>query len=154
MRKSIISLKNKINIQTPWIVILAWRHDGCETRPESYIQAKPQFFYCAVCLKWSTDIRTVNLMFNSLLSYIWSGRNKYYQSNNAFLLLCIWSGVWWGRWGTCVMGAVWWRVNWFGNELGCRSFRRWFSAVDRGKHCPSAVEARGNWRTKITTKTL
>lgn len=48
----------------------------------------------------------------------------------------------------CVMGAVDKTclvtcVNWFENELGCRSFRHWFSAVDRGKHCPSAVRLVG-----------
>jgi hypothetical protein len=45
---------------------------------------------------------------------------------------------------TCLVTCV----NWFVNELGCRSFRQWLNAVDRGKHGPSAVEARGNRRTK------
>ena len=45
-------------------------------------------------------------------------------------------------------------VNWLGNESDHCSFWQWLSAVDRGKHCPSAVEPSGNGRTKITTKPL
>jgi hypothetical protein len=40
---------------------------------------------------------------------------------------------------TCLVTCV----DWFGNELGYSSFRHWFSAVDRGKHCPSAVRLVG-----------
>jgi hypothetical protein len=40
---------------------------------------------------------------------------------------------------TCLLTCV----DWFGSELACRSFRHWFSAVDREKHCPSAARPVG-----------